>query len=369
MDTQQHQIALCQLPQVGAVTAKTLVSYCGSARAVFTTPVRTLLKIPGIGSVITNSIRKNADDALRVAEKELLFIEKNNIITVFYTDALFPSRLLQSYDSPALIFFKGSDSNLLRSDRIVSIVGTRQPTEHGRANCEALVEGLARAGVLIVSGLAYGIDITAHKKSCQMNMPNIGVLGHGLNTIYPLQHKPVARRMTECGGLISEFVHDIKPDRENFPMRNRIIAGICDALIVVETAASGGSMITASMANRLSCEVFAIPGRPQDPKSAGCNYLIRTHQAYLIETAEDVINLMGWDDTPAIRSRQLQLILDLDTTEKELVSIVKNNPGISIDQLTLLSGLAPGELASKILSLEFQGILKTLPGKRYVTVN
>jgi DNA processing protein len=369
MDTQQHQIALCQLPQVGAVTAKTLVSYCGSARAVFTTPARTLLKIPGIGSVVTNSIRKNADNALRVAEKELVFTEKNNIITVFYTDSLFPSRLLQSYDSPALIFFRGSDPNLLKSERIVSIVGTRQPTDHGRANCEALIEGLAQAGVMIVSGLAYGIDITAHRKACQVNIPNIGVLGHGLGSIYPIQHKQVAQRMVEYGGLITEFTHDIKPDRENFPMRNRIIAGICDALIVVETAASGGSMITASMANRLSCEVFAIPGRPQDPKSAGCNYLIRTHQAYLVETAEDVIHLMGWDESTSDKSRQLQLMLDLDTTEKDLVGIVKNSPEISIDQLTLLSGLSNGELASKILSLEFRGILKTLPGKRYVAIN
>jgi DNA processing protein len=175
--------------------------------------------------------------------------------------------------------------------------------------------------------------------------------------------------MVEYGGLITEFTHDIKPDRENFPMRNRIIAGICDALIVVETAASGGSMITASMANRLSCEVFAIPGRPQDPKSAGCNYLIRTHQAYLVETAEDVIHLMGWDESTSDKSRQLQLMLDLDTTEKDLVGIVKNSPEISIDQLTLLSGLSNGELASKILSLEFRGILKTLPGKRYVAIN
>lgn len=369
MDTQQHQIALCQLPQVGAVTARTLVSYCGSARAVFNTPAKTLLKIPGIGAVVAGSIRKNADQALRVAEKELAFIDKNNIITVFYTDPLFPSRLLQSYDSPALIFFRGSDPQLLKRDRIVSIVGTRQPTDHGRANCEAMIEGLSRAGAVIVSGLAYGIDITAHRKSCQMNTPNIGVLGHGLGSIYPAQHKPVAQKMTENGGLVSEFIHDVKPDRENFPMRNRIIAGICDALIVVETAASGGSMITASMANRLSCEVFAIPGRPQDPRSAGCNYLIRTHQAYLVETADDVINLMGWDESTSNKSRQLQLIPDLDTSERELVGIVKNNPEISIDQLTLLSGLSPGELAAKILSLEFRGVLKTLPGKRYVAIN
>jgi DNA processing protein len=369
MDSRQYQIALCQLPQVGAVTARTLVSYCGSARAVFTTPVKTLLKIPGIGAVVAASIRKNADHALRVAEKELAFTEKNNIITVFYTDPHFPSRLLQSYDSPALIFFRGSDPELLKRDRIVSIVGTRQPTDHGRANCEAMIEGLAQAGVMIVSGLAYGIDITAHRKSCQMNIPNIGVLGHGLGSIYPVQHKPVAQKMTENGGLVSEFIHDVKPDRENFPMRNRIIAGICDALVVVETAASGGSMITASMANRLSCEVFAIPGRPQDPKSAGCNYLIRTHQAYLVETAGDIINLMGWDESTSDKSRQLKLIPDLDPCDGELVGIVKNNSGIGIDQLTLLSGLPPGELAAKILSLEFRGIIKTLPGKRYVTLN
>ncbi|MBL7825227.1 MAG: DNA-protecting protein DprA [Saprospiraceae bacterium] len=366
MDTLQHQIALTLIPQVGAVTAKTLVSYCGSAQAVFRATKKDLRKIPGIGSVIIENIQRS--NALELAERELLFIEEHGIHPLFYTDPRFPARLLQSYDCPNMLFYKGSDIGLLNSEKIVSVVGTRQPTEHGKAVCEELIEGLAGFGVLIVSGLAYGIDVTAHRKSCAINVPNIGVLGHGLGSIYPSAHRSIAFKMLENGGLISEYGHKTQPDRENFPMRNRVIAGMCDALIVVETAASGGSMITASIASRLSCEVFSVPGRPSDSKSAGCNYLIRTHQAHLIENAADLASVMRWDEPKVSKRQQTQLMLNLDPTEHALIDTVRNHPEISIDSLSLALNLPPGELASRLLALEFRGALKTLPGKRYVAL-
>jgi len=366
MDSLQHQIALTLLPQVGSVTAKTLVSYCGSAEAVFRASRKELLKIPGIGAAAIAHV--HTPDPLRLAERELKFLEDNGVEALFYTDAGYPTRLLQCYDAPALLFFKGSNAKLLNAERILAIVGTRQPTEHGKAICEELVEGLLQFNVLVVSGLAYGIDITAHRKSSALGIPNIGALGHGLGSIYPSQHRSAALKMIENGGLISEYLHDAKPDREHFPMRNRIIAGMCDALLVVETAASGGSMITANLASRNEREIFAVPGRPNEPKSAGCNYLIRTHQANLIETATDIAAALRWDEADKPRAIQTQLLLDLDPDEALLIDIIRKKPEIQIDQLTILSGFSPGSLASLILTLEFRGVIKTLPGKRYVVL-
>jgi DNA processing protein len=366
MDSLQHQIALTLLPQIGPVTAKILVNYCGSAEAVFRASRRELLKIPGIGAAAIAHVQ--APEAMLLAEREIRFLEEHGIAALFYTDPKYPFRLLQCYDAPALIFFKGHDLELLNAERILAIVGTRQPTDHGKAICEELVEGLLPFNVMVVSGLAYGIDITAHRKSCALGIPNIGILGHGLGSIYPSQHRSTALKMMENGGLISEYIHEAKPDREHFPMRNRIIAGMCDALLVVETAASGGSMITANMAGRNDREIFAVPGRPHEPKSAGCNYLIRTHQAKLVESSVDIAAALRWDEDSQPKPIQTQLSFDLDPVEKALIDIIRAKPEIQIDQLTLASGLRPGELASQILALEFRGVIKTLPGKRYVVV-
>jgi DNA processing protein len=366
MDSLIHQIALTLMPQIGPVTAKTLVSYCGSAEAVFRASRKELLKIPGIGAAAIAYL--HAPEVMQLAEKELAFLEAHEVQAIFYTHPKYPARMLQCGDAPALFYFKGSSLDLLHAERIVAVVGTRQPTEHGKNFCEEFVEGLAPFNVTFVSGLAYGIDIAAHRKSCALNLPNIGVLGHGLASIYPSQHRSTALKMIENGGLISEYVHDAKPDREHFPMRNRIIAGLCDALLVVETAASGGSMITANIASRCEREIFAVPGRPNDPKSAGCNYLIRTHQAHLVEVAADLAQVMRWDESGKPKTVQTRLLLDLDPVEKRLVDIIRAQPDIAIDQLAITSGLSPGLLASHILALEFMGAIKTLPGKRYVVV-
>lgn len=361
-----YQIALTLVPQIGAVTAKTLVSYCGSAEAVFRSSKKELLKIPGIGPGIIESIGLSA--ALQRAEKELYFLDQYGVEALFYTDERFPVRLRQNADCPAILYFKGSGADLLNARRIVSVVGTRQPTEHGKAICEELTEGLLPYDVVIVSGLAYGIDITAHRKATTLGIPNIAVLGHGLGKVYPSQHRGAALKLIENGGLLTEYTHDTGPDREHFPMRNRIIAGLCDALLVVETATSGGSMISAELAGQYERDIFAVPGRLRDAKSAGCNMLIKTNRAKLCETAADIATALGWNEAGRQKTIQTQLFLDLNPAETTLVEIIRRQPQIPIDELTLAAQFSPGELASLLLGLEFKGLVRTLPGKRYILV-
>jgi len=359
-----YQIALTLVPQVGAITAKTLVSYCGSAEAVFRSSRKDLLKIPGIGPGVVQAIAASA--ALRLAEAELAFLEQYGVTALFYTDEHFPARLRQNADCPALLYFKGSDAGLLSARRMVAVVGTRQPTEYGKAVCEELVDGLRAYDVVLVSGLAFGIDITAHRKATQLGVPNIAVLGHGLGKVYPAQHRSAALSLLENGGLLTEYTHNTGPDREHFPMRNRIIAGLCDALLVVETASSGGSMISAELAAQYERDVFAVPGRLRDPKSAGCNLLIKNNRAKLIETAADLAANLGWDEAGRQRNVQTKLFLDLNPAETQLIDIIRRRPEIPIDELTRAANQSPGALAALLLGLEFKGMVRTLPGKRYI---
>ena len=363
-DSLIHQIALTLIPQVGAVTAKTLVSYCGSAEAVLQAKRAELLKIPGIGPALVDSLLQTAGP-LRQAEQELNFLEKNDVTALFYTHEHYPVRLRQCHDSPAILFFQGSSVDLLNADRVVAIVGTRQPTDYGKALCEEIVEDLKAYNVLVVSGLAYGIDITAHRKATAIGLPNIGVLGQGLNSIYPAQHRPTAQKMLENGGLLTEYISPTQPDREHFPMRNRIITGMCDALLVVESAISGGSMISAELATSHEREVFALPGRAKDPKSAGCNLLIKNLRAKLVESAADLAASLQWPEPGKGPTIQTRLFLDLSPGESKLLDCIRKSPEIAIDQLSMLAGLSPGELAALLLELEFKGAIRTLPGKRY----
>lgn len=363
-DQLQYQIALTMVPQVGPVTAKNLVSYCGSAEAVFRASRKDLLRIPGVGPALADALR--APEPLRLAERERTFIEQYAIKALFYTDERYPVRLRQNHDCPAMLYFKGSSERLLDANRVVAIVGTRQPTDYGRMLCEEIVEGLLPYDVVLISGLAFGIDIVAHRHANTLGIPNIGVLGHGLGTIYPSQHRGVAQKMIEHGGLLSEYAHDTKPDREHFPMRNRIVTGLCDALIVVESAASGGSLISAELAVQYGRELFAVPGRVRDPKSAGCNHLIKTGRARLAETAIDVAEALRWDEPGRTEGRQTQLFLDLSPAETSLVDLIRQTPEIAIDQLSAAAQLPAGDLAAQLLGLEFKGVIRTLPGKRYV---
>lgn len=358
-----YQVALTKIPLVGAVTAKNLVSYCGSAEAVFKATKKQLLKIPGIGNVTVANVLDKA--SLDLAEQEIEFIEQQNVRPIFYLDDDYPKRLRQNNDAPVMLYFKGNAE--LNTSRIIGIVGTRTPTPYGISICEKLVEELKPYNPLVVSGLAYGVDATAHKKCVEIGLPTLAVLGHGLSTIYPAQNRKLAERMIENGGVLTEFASHVPPDRENFPMRNRIVAGLCDALIVVETAERGGSMITANLASGYSRDVFAVPGRVKDKFSQGCNLLIKKNIASLIHNADDVARHMSWASKKEDSvSNQPKLFLELTEPEKKIVDLIQEKEELGVDQLSYLTHMRNTELAALLLNLEFQGVVRSLPGKRYV---
>ena len=360
-----HKIALTKIPKVGPVTAKNLISYCGGIEGVFAARKRELIKVPGIGLGIAEQILKK--DYFKEAEAELHFIEKQAIQPLFFLEDAYPARLKPIDNAPILLYYKGTAN--LNHARIVSIIGTRKPSTLGVATCEQLVEDLAAYEVLIVSGLAYGIDVTAHKTCLAENIPTVGVLGHGLQKIYPAQHRSIAYKMIEHGGLLTEFTSNTEADRENFPMRNRIVAGMCDAVVVVETAKKGGSIITAHFANDYNKDVFAFPGRVNDKHLQGCNHLIKTHKAALIESAKDIGYILRWEEVDQQKNNtQGQLFVNLTDQEQSIVDLLKNKEGMGIDQLTYETNIASSQLAPILLGLEFKGLLKTIPGKRYLLI-
>lgn len=364
MNTQNlvYKIALSKIPMVGPVTAKTIISYCGSVEAVFEASKGELMKIPGIGEKITDSILQS--DVFDQAEMEANFIEENGIHTLFYLDKNYPSRLKHFPDSPVMLYYKGTAD--LNHHRIVGMVGTRQPTPQGLMHCEELVEALRPYNVLVVSGLAFGVDVAAHRKCLEMEIPTVGVLGHGLDQVYPATHHSVAEKMLKNGGLLTEFTSHTKPDKENFPMRNRIIAGLCDALIVVETAIKGGSMITAQIANNYNKDVFAVPGRLRDKFSQGCNNLIKTNRAALLESIDDIAYIMRWDADTGKQAKQQQLFIELTEQERLLVDLMQTLEEAGIDRLMHELQLSTSAVAALLLELEFKGVVRSLPGKRYV---
>jgi len=358
-----YQIALTLLPGVGDVNARKLVSYTGSPEAVFTEKKANLLRIPGMGSFTADLIIQNRDVLKRAAE-EVEFVDKFKIEPVFYTSDGYPERLKHCADSPVLIYKSGNAD--LNSPRIVSIVGTRRATEYGKEICRKLVSGLVEMDVLVISGLAYGIDTCAHKSALDEGLSTVGVLAHGLDRIYPPLNKGLAERMVNQGGLVTEFPSQTNPDRENFPKRNRIIAGLADATIVIEAGAKGGALITADIANSYNRDVFAVPGRIGDPASEGCNNLIKTNRAALVQSANDIRYIMGWDKlnakaTPA----QTRLFVQLDADQENVVRILTENGDCGLDKICNCSGVQTSKVAAALLSLEFEGIVKSLPGKIY----
>lgn len=357
-----YQIALTLIPNIGDVNAKVLISHFGSAEAVFNTSEKVLDEIEGIGAIRTNSI-KNFKDFSR-AEEEIEFIKKYKITPLFLTDKNYPQRLLNCYDSPPLLYYKGNAD--LNSSRIIAIVGTRNHNDYGKNITEKLVEDLANEEVLIVSGLAFGIDSIAHKASVKNNVPTVGVLAHGLDRVYPPQNTSLAKQMISCGGLLTEFKSNTPPDKQNFPARNRIVAGISDAVIVVESGIKGGSLITAELANGYNKDVFAFPGRAHDSKSTGCNYLIKNNKAMLITSADDVLENMSWKENkkkPA--KKQRELFIEFSAEEKVVVDILQTLEQIHIDELYFKSKLSSSAVAQALLMLEMQGIIASLPGKIY----
>lgn len=357
-----HKIALTFIKSIGPVTAKNLLAYCGSAENIFSANKKQLLQIPGVGEKTIEAIR--GTDALARARQELDFIEKHGIEVLFFSDEKYPKRLKNCIDSPILLYAKGTvDFN---QQRIISIVGTRNATSYGKNLCKELCEVLAPYNVLIVSGLAYGIDVTTHKECLANQIPTVGVLGHGLDRMYPKIHKTVAQKMVLNGGLLTEFPILTNPDRPNFPQRNRIIAGIADATVVVEASIKGGALITAEIANSYNKDVYAFPGRTNDVFSEGCNFLIKTNRAGLINNANDLIYYLGWDAEIKVKQNMPQTTLQLSLTpnEQRVIDALKNGQ-LSIDELSLQLNIQQSKLAIVILTLEMQGIIVSLPGKIY----
>ncbi len=356
-----HKIALTLIKNVGSRQAKKLLSTFGNPESVFTATKEALLKIEGIGEKIAGSILNT--DALVKAESSLAFIKKNKIQVLFYTDDNYPKRLRNCYDAPILLYFKGTAD--FNHKRVVSVVGTRNATPYGKQLCKQLIETLSCHDVLVVSGLAYGIDVTAHQESLSANIPTVGVLGHGLDRIYPFAHTEIARKMISNGGLLTEFLPGTSPDKENFPKRNRIIAGLCDVLVVVEASSKGGALITADIANSYCRDVYAFPGRATDLYSAGCNFLIKTNRAGLINHPRDLIYYLAWDNERIEKKEiQVKLPLDLNEGERLIVASLKTE-ALDVDELCYLTKLSQSKLTMALLTLEIQGIIISLAGKRY----
>lgn len=359
------QLALTRIPHIGHVHAKTLTSIFGTAEAIFKTPKNKLEKIEGIGQVRASSIKSFKD--FKSCEDEIHFTEKHRIKPIFINDDEYPKRLLNCYDSPVLLYYKGNAS--LNKSRFVSIVGTRANTDYGKTICEQFIDELKTYNITVISGLAYGIDTIAHKSAIKHNLPTIGILAHGLDRIYPYANKSLAKQMIENGGLLTEYPSGTNPDKQNFPERNRITAGICDALVVIETSKSGGSLITAEIANSYNKDIFAFPGRINDTKSEGCNQLIKNNKACLISSSADLVNFMGWNEKKTTKMpKQQSLFIDLNNEELLLFKYIEDAAETDIDTLTIKSGLSHSSVAVSLLSLEMNGLIKSLPGKRFKTI-
>jgi DNA processing protein len=357
-----HQLALTLIPNIGDVQAKILIQHFGEASAIFKAKQFALEKIEGIGIVRAKSIKEFND--FHIAEKELEFIDKYNIKTFFLTDKDYPQRLLNCYDSPTLLFYKGTAD--LNASKIVAIVGTRTNTEYGKQFTEKLVKDLSEQNITIISGLAFGIDAMAHKAAIKNDLPTVGVVGHGLDKIYPSDHAGLAKEMIKNGGgILSEFFSGTKPDKHNFPLRNRIVAGVSDATILVETNIKGGSMITGNLANAYNRDVFAVPGRITDSKSSGCNHLIKYNKAILLTDAEEILEVMGWKERKTKTKKQKELFIELSQEEKQVVQLLQEKETVSIDEINLSSGLSSSTIAAAILNLELQNVVASLPGKMY----
>ena len=355
-----YKIGITQIENVGDVNAKKLIAYCGGVEAVFKEKKTALMKIPGIGSLVAQSIvNQNVIDR---AKKEVEFINKYNIQTYFYLDDNYPFRLKHCEDSPIIMYSKGNMN--LSQEKIISIVGTRNVTQYGKDFCNSFVESLAPLNPLVISGLAYGVDINAHRAAYKNGMQTVAALAHGLDRVYPAMHKKDVTQMMNNGGILTDFISGTNPDRQNFPRRNRIVAGIADVTIVIESAKKGGSLITADIANSYARDVFAVPGRTGDQFSEGCNKLIKANKAHLLESVKDLEYIMGWSIKERPKAIQKQIFVDLNPIEAQLVDLLKAGK-LNVDQIGLQAKIPVSKVSSILLNLEFSGVVKSLPGKVY----
>lgn len=360
----EYDIALTMAKGVGPVVARRLISSLGSAREVLLASHKVLEKIPGVGSVIASKVKEQG--LLARAEKELLFLEKVGGVVMTQYDDKYPFRLRECEDSPILLYGKGiMDFNV---KRVIGIVGTRRMTPYGRENIISILEDVSRRvpDCLIVSGLAHGVDGQAHRKSIELGLQTVGVVGHGLDMIYPAEHRSLADKMMSAGGLVTEFHSRCVVDRKNFVSRNRIIAGMCDVVLVVESGEKGGALLTADFANSYNRDVCALPGRIGDAYSRGCNALIKNNRAVMVENADDIIRLMNWDQTP-VKKEPVQLSLFVELTDKErlVMQLLELEGRVQIDQMARKLQWKMNDLSSMLFDLEMRDLVQSFPGGVY----
>ena len=355
-------LALQNVAKIGDITAKKLIAHCGSAEAIFKESKKNLLKIDGIGTISISDLFGKYH--FEEAEKELMFIKENNINCLYFMDSSYPEKLKHCIDAPILLFQSGNIE--LKNRRIISIVGTRKITTYGVGFCEQLVEQLAVFNPVIVSGFAYGSDITAQKAAIKHGLQTVGCLAHGLNQIYPPVHKKYVVDVERNGGFLTEFWSTSNPDRENFLKRNRVIAGLSEATIVIESAERGGSLVTADIANSYNRDVFAVPGRTTDLQSVGCNNLIKYQKAHALTNAMDIPYILNWEleekKKPVI---QKQLFVELDEQEKVIYNFLKTNEKQLLDIISIECQIPIFKVAGILLNMELKGVIRPLPGKLF----
>ncbi|MDR2410019.1 MAG: DNA-processing protein DprA [Bacteroidales bacterium] len=365
-----YTIALTQIPLIGSIIANKLIDRCGSAEQIFKASSSHLSRIEHVSTAIIDSIASTKSIALDIASQELEYIDKNKVTVFLKKDKTFPARLASCTDAPVILFGQGNlDLNPKYS---VAIVGTRRLTEYGSQITKKIVKELSLyKEIQIISGLAAGIDTVAHQAALQNCLSTIGILGHGLQTLYPANNRRLALKMHENGGLITEFTSNVIGDAYNFPRRNRIIAGMADAILVVEAHERGGALITANIGFSYNRDIFTVPGRIGDKASEGCNNLIKYNKAALITSGEDIIKSMMWDDShrkDTDKSKQKKILFDLNQEEQLIVDALQTKNGLNIDDLTFVTNLNISVLTMTLLMLEFKGIVNCLPGKRYVLI-
>ena len=359
-----HLLALQQVEGVGDIVAKKLITHCGNATEVFKAKSTQLAAIDGIGSVLLQKLKDKT--VFERAEQELHFIKSNEIDVAYFQDENYPERLKQCIDGPVLLFTSGNID--LKNKKTISIVGTRQITSYGMEFCRKLIEDLAPLDPVIISGFAYGVDIFAHQLAMEHNLQTIGVVAHGLNQIYPKNHKKYVAKVEENGGFMTEFWSSSNPEKENFVRRNRIVAGMSEATIVIESAERGGSLITANIASDYNRDVFAVPGRTTDKYSQGCNDLIKTQKAHVLTSAADLIYMLNWEIETKVKPVQKQLFVTLEEEEQKIYDYLLKNGKELLDIIALRCDFPIYKISGMLLNMELKGVIRPLPGKLFEAI-
>ena len=364
-----YVLALQKVDGVGDIVAKKLINHCGSAKEVFDAKTSHLKTIDGVGDFLIKNLKDKT--SLTKAEEEVKFIQNEKIDFIYYQDVNYPDRLKHCIDGPIVLFASGNLD--FKNRRMISIVGTRQITSYGTEFCKKLIEDLAVFNPIIVSGFAYGVDIVAHQAAMENNLQTVGVLAHGLNQIYPKTHKKYVAKMEQNGGFLTEFWSSSNPDKENFVRRNRIVAGMSEATIVIESAEKGGSLITANLANDYNRDVFAVPGRISDKFSQGCNDLIKTQRANLLTSAADLAYILNWELEQTSTSNsgktiQKQLFVSLDNDEQKIYDYLQKNGKQLLDVIAIDCEFPIFKISSILLNMELKGVIRPLPGKLFEAI-